>query len=126
MPLINITLIEGKPQSYLEAVGDTIHEVLRETWGIPEHDRFHIFHEKKLEHFHIDRVMWDIERSDDVILFHFTTSPRTIEQKKAFFKRLPELLKERVGIRPEDVFITLTMNSGEDWTFGNGKMQLVD
>ena len=125
MPLINITLVEGKPQSYIKAVGDTLHQALRETWGIPEHDRFHIFHEKKLEHFYIDRVMWDLERTDDVLLFHFTTTPRTVEQKKAFFKRLPELLNENLGVRTEDVFISLLSNGGDDWTFGNGKMQLV-
>jgi 4-oxalocrotonate tautomerase len=124
MPLINITLLEGKPESYLQAVGDTLHQALMETWGIPEHDRFHIFHETKAEHFHIDRVMWDMQRSDDVIVFQLTTSPRTRKMKKAFFKRLPELLQEKVGVRPEDVFINLVNTTEEDWSFGNGKMQL--
>jgi len=126
MPLINITLLEGKPDSFLQAVGDTLQQALMETWGIPEHDRFHIFHEIKAEHFHIDREMWGVQRSDDVIVFHFTTSPRTSEMKKAFFKRLPELLHEKVGVRPEDVFISLVSNTEEDWSFGNGKMQLKD
>ena len=126
MPLINITLLEGKPESYLQAVGDTLHQALMETWDIPEQDRFHIFHEAKAGHFHINREMWDVQRSDDVIVFHFTTSPRTSEMKKAFFKRLPELLHEKVGIRPEDVFISLVSNTEEDWSFGNGKMQLKD
>ncbi|MGR5286420.1 tautomerase family protein [Vibrio maritimus] len=126
MPLINITLAEGKSEEYLETVGNTLHEALMETWGIPEHDRFHIFNEIKPEHFYIDRVMWGVERSNDVIVFHFTTTPRTSEMKAAFFKRLPELLKERLNLRPEDVFISLAPNTREDWSFGNGKQQLLE
>ena len=126
MPLINITLIEGKPQSYFEGVGDTLHQALMETWGIPKHDRFHIFREISPEKLHIDREMWGVHRSDDVIIFHFTTSPRTTEMKQAFFKRLPELMHENLGVRPEDVFISLVSNTEEDWSFGNGKMQLKD
>ncbi|MGR5130893.1 tautomerase family protein [Vibrio alfacsensis] len=126
MPLINITLAEGKSAEYLATVGNTLHEALMETWGIPEHDRFHIFNEIKPEHFYIDREMWGVKRSNDVIIFHFTTTPRTSEMKKAFFKRLPELLEQRLNLRPEDVFITLTTNTREDWSFGNGKQQLLE
>jgi len=126
VPLINISLLEGKPETYLQALGDTIHQALMETWGIPEHDRFHIFHEKKAEHYRIDRVMWDVKRSDDVIVIQITTSPRTREMKRAFYKRLPELLQERIGVRPEDVFINVVMTDKEDWSLGKGKMQLVD
>jgi len=65
-----------------------------------------------------------LNRLDDVIVFQLITSPRTRKMKKAFFKRLPELLHEKVGVRPEDVFINLVNTSEEDWSFGNGKMQL--
>lgn len=126
MPLVNISLLEGKPQTYLQALGDTIHRALMETWGIPEHDRFQIFHLKKAEHYHIDRVMWDIQRSDDVIVIQITTSPRTHEMKRAFYQRLPELLQEKIGLRPEDVFISVVMTDKENWSFGNGKMQLIE
>jgi hypothetical protein len=36
------------------------------------------------------------------------------------------LMHENVGVRPEDVFISLVSNTEEDWSFGNGKMQLKD
>jgi hypothetical protein len=39
---------------------------------------------------------------------------------------LPELLHEEMGVRPEDVFISLISNTPEDWSFGNGKMQLAE
>ena len=70
--------------------------------------------------------MWDIERSDDVIVFQIISSPRTKEMKLAFYKRLPEILYEKVKLRPEDVFINIVTSNNEDWSFGNGLTQLLD
>ena len=81
MPLINVVLAEGKPPEYLKNVSEGLHEALRNAWGIPEHDCFQIFTEKKKEHFLIDRKMWGVHRSDDVIVFHITSAPRSKEMK---------------------------------------------
>jgi hypothetical protein len=46
-----------------------------------------------------------IARSDDLVLIQITANnTRTVEQKKALFRRIAELLGESPGIRPEDVF----------------------
>jgi len=126
MPLIRITLQQGKNQKYLQDLGDGIHEALMETWGIPKDDRFHVFDEKKIEHFDIDREIWDIKRSDDVLIIQITTSPRTKEMKLALFQLLPKILQEKINHRPEDVFINIVTSNKEDWSFGNGKAQLLD
>ena len=52
MPLIHIYLNEGKTQEHIQHLSDGIHEALMQAWAIPEHDRFHIIHEKKPNHFH--------------------------------------------------------------------------
>jgi phenylpyruvate tautomerase PptA (4-oxalocrotonate tautomerase family) len=130
MPIVHIYLLEGKPQTYLQALGDSVHQALVETWGLPESDRFQIFHEKKAEHFKIDRFSYledeGVQRSDDVIVIQITTSPRTIHMKRAFYKRLPELLKEKIGLSPGDVFINVVMVDEEDWSVGVGKMTLIE
>lgn len=124
MPLINKTLVEGKSQNYLKDLGDGIHEALKETWGIPELDRFQIFHEKKKEHLQIDPKMWDVKRSDEIIVIQIVTSPRTKESKLAFYQLLPNILNKKISLRPEDIFISILSNNKEDWSFGNGKAQL--
>jgi len=48
---------------------------------------------------------------------------RTIEMKKAFYKRMADDLHEKLGIRREDVFINLVEVMKENWSFGNGEMQ---
>lgn len=130
MPIVHIYLLEGKSQTYLQTLGDSIHQAMIETWGLPENDRFQIFHEKKAAHFKIDRFSYledeGVQRSEDVIVIQITTSPRTIHMKQAFYKRLPELLKEKIGLSPGDVFINVVMVDEEDWSVGVGKMTLIE
>jgi phenylpyruvate tautomerase PptA (4-oxalocrotonate tautomerase family) len=130
MPIVHIYLLEGKPQSYLQALGASIHQAMVETWGLPEADRFQIFHEKKAEHFKIDRFSYledeGVQRSDDVVVIQITTSPRTIHMKRAFYKRLPELLKDSIGLSPANVFINVMMTDEEDWSVGCGKTTLIE
>lgn len=117
---------EGKESAYKRAISDGLHEALKETWNIPEKDRFQIFHDTKPENLQIDKEMWDVERTDDVIVFHVFTSPRTSDMKLALYERLPQLLQEKAGLRPEDVFISCASNNRDDWSFGNGKAQLLE
>ena len=66
-----------------------------------------------------------IDRSDGLVVIQvFFRSGRTVEQKKALYKRTAELLSE-AGVRPQDVFVTLVENEPADWSFGNGEAQYV-
>jgi phenylpyruvate tautomerase PptA (4-oxalocrotonate tautomerase family) len=48
---------------------------------------------------------------------------RTLEQKKALFRRIAERLGENPGLRPEDVFVSLLEVTKESWSLGNGLAQ---
>jgi 4-oxalocrotonate tautomerase len=48
---------------------------------------------------------------------------RSLEQKKALFRRIAELLGERPGLRPEDVFVTVLDAAIENWSVGHGLAQ---
>lgn len=50
-------------------------------------------------------------------------SGRTTEMKKAFYKRVADLLAAEIKIRAEDVLINLVEVSKENWSFGNGVAQ---
>lgn len=126
MPLIHIYFQEGKSTDNIKQIGDGIHQALMETWKIPERDRFQIFHPIKPGHFQMDDQMWDVKRSDELVVIHITSSPRTKQMKLDFYARLPEILHKRTGLRPEDVFVSIITNEKEDWSFGNGKAQLLE
>lgn len=125
MPLIQISLIEGKPADYIQKVADGIHEALEKTWGIPHHDRFQLINEYKKSHFFIDKQMWDVNRTDDVIVIYITSIPRNQEMKQALYKELVTVLDKKVGVRAEDIFVSIVNNEKSDWSFGKGIAQLL-
>jgi phenylpyruvate tautomerase PptA (4-oxalocrotonate tautomerase family) len=48
---------------------------------------------------------------------------RSTELKKKFYSRIAEDLHSELGMRKQDVFISLVEVSKENWSFGNGEMQ---
>jgi phenylpyruvate tautomerase PptA (4-oxalocrotonate tautomerase family) len=43
--------------------------------------------------------------------------------KRALYKAIADGLHERLGVRREDVFISLVETRKENWSFGNGVAQ---
>ena len=127
MPLVRISLLEGKPDSYKKALSDAVHRAMVETINIPEADRFQIITEHKPGHLVYDAAYLGVQRSDDIVVLQITLSAgRPLELKKALFRRIVELLKESPGIRGEDVFVNLVEVGKENWSFGNGIAQYAD
>jgi len=48
---------------------------------------------------------------------------RNLEQKKALYKAIADGLHSAVGLRREDVFISLVEVKKENWSFGDGVAQ---
>ncbi len=66
----------------------------------------------------------DVARTEDLVFIQITANDtRTVEQKKALFQRIAQLLGEAPGIRPEDVFVNLVEVRKENWSLGNGLAQ---
>jgi 4-oxalocrotonate tautomerase len=49
MPLVRISLREGKPIEIRHAIADRVHRTLVKTMGVPEADRFHLVTEHDAE-----------------------------------------------------------------------------
>ena len=124
MPLVRISLMEGRPDSYRQKVGDAVHRAMVETINVPPLDRFQVITSHAKSDFIYDAEYLNISRSDDLIMIQITLNTgRTTEMKKAFYKRVVELLVQDVKIRPEDVLICLVEVAKENWSFGNGVAQ---
>lgn len=127
MPLIHISLRRGRPAAYRRAIADGVYTALRETFNVPDEDRFITISELGEEDFLFSRTYMGIERSDDLVVLQITVSnTRNLEQKKALFARIAELLSEHPGLRGEDVFVNLVEVVKENWSFGNGIAQYAD
>jgi len=121
MPLVRIDLRQGKAPEYRRKIGDMVYRAMRETINMPEHDRFQVITDHPAEGLVYDPSYLGINRTDDVVYIQITLNAgRTLEQKKALYARIAELLAIEPGIRPEDVLIDLVECAKEDWSFGNG------
>lgn len=124
MPLIRIALRSGKPAAYRRALTHGVYEALRETFDVPEHDFFATISEHGADGFFYDPAYFNIARGDDLVFIQLTVSnTRTVEQKKALYRRITERLAQNPGVRAEDVFINLIEVAKENWSFGNGQAQ---
>jgi len=121
MPLVRIDLRDGKPPEYRIKIADMVHRAMIETINVPEHDRFQVIAEHTARGLVYDANYLGIQRGDGIVFIQITLNAgRTLEQKKALYARIAELLAAEPGIRPEDVLINLVECRKEDWSFGNG------
>jgi 4-oxalocrotonate tautomerase len=124
MPLTRISLRRGKPAAYRKAICDSLYRALREALNVPEGDRFILISEHDEVDFDYGSGWPGIARSDDLVFIQITVNDsRTLDQKKALYRRLVALLSERPGLRPEDVFINLLQVPAENWSVGRGEAQ---
>jgi 4-oxalocrotonate tautomerase len=124
MPLARVALRRGKSADYKTAILDGVYRALRETFGVPEDDKFMLIDEYDPENFSYGKTYLDISRDDNLVIIQLTVSnTRSIEQKKALFARIAELLSDNPGLRRENVFINLVEVAKENWSFGNGIAQ---
>jgi phenylpyruvate tautomerase PptA (4-oxalocrotonate tautomerase family) len=124
MPLTHISLRAGKPEGYRQAIFDSLYRAMRETFDVPEDDQFMTITEHDPTTFRYGASYLGISRSAELVLIQLTVSnTRTLEQKKALFRRIAELLGESPGVRPEDVFVNLIEVAKENWSFGHGLAQ---
>jgi len=124
MPLTRIALRRGKPAAYRKAILEGVYAAMRETFDVPEDDRFMVVTQHDEDEFLYGAHYLGIERSDDLVIIQLTVSnTRSLEQKKALFGRIAEKLGEKPGVRPQDVFINLVEIAKENWSFGRGEAQ---
>jgi 4-oxalocrotonate tautomerase len=121
MPLTRVCLRGGKPAAYRKAILDGLYLAMRETFDVPEGDRFMTVSEHDEPDFSYGADYLGIARSDDLVIIQLTVSnTRTVAQKKALYRRIVERLTESPGLRPEDILINLVEVQPENWSFGHG------
>lgn len=124
MPLVRIDLAAGKSADYRRTIGEVIYDAMISTINVPADDRFQIITEHAPENLVIDPNYLGIRRSAECVILQITLNKgRTLDQKRAFYKAIADGLNARIGLRREDVFISLVEANKEDWSFGNGEAQ---
>jgi 4-oxalocrotonate tautomerase len=124
MPLVRIDLQKGKDASYRQKASQIVYEAMVAHTGVPRNDRFQIIAEHNADNFIFDPDYLGIHRTSDLIMVQiFFNEGRSVAQKQALYKAIADGLSDQLGVRREDVFITLVEVKKENWSFGNGIAQ---
>lgn len=125
MPLIRFDMLEGRTKEQIQQILDVSHQVMMESFQVPERDRYQIVSQHKPYEMIIQDTGLGFERSKDVILISVTSRQRTQEQKETFYRELVNALENKCGIAPNDIMFSMVINNDQDWSFGFGEAQFL-
>ena len=128
MPLVTLTVREGKSSEFKSMVLNAVHGALIAA-GVPEKDRFQRVLELSADDFRFDPEYPDLtaRRTDDFVLIEVLLSVgRSVKVKK---KILADILGglskgpgKGPGLNPENVMVCFKETSWENWSFGGGRI----
>lgn len=120
MPLVRITLRQGRSPEQLRRLSAAVHQALVSTANVPPDDLFHAIDELPPANLIADPAYMGMERSEGVVFIEITLNAgRTVEVKRALYADIAARL-EGVGIRADDVLVNLVEVAKENWSFGRG------
>jgi phenylpyruvate tautomerase PptA (4-oxalocrotonate tautomerase family) len=126
MPLVRIDLIEGRTDDEVKQLADAVQDVIIDAFAAPERDRYQIIHEHAPGRLIVEDTGLGITRTEAVVVVQVTEQGRDESQKKGLYASLARALEARVGLRPEDLVVSIVANTPADWSFGFGRAQFLD
>ena len=117
MPLVKVSLRNGKSPDYKRAVLDGIHAALVEAFVIPDHDRHQQIYELDEDSFEIPPT----KSNGFVIVEIIAFQGRSFEAKKKLYRAIVRNLGSSPGISGDDILIILHEPPTENWCIREGK-----
>lgn len=98
-----------------------MHEALVAQANVPADDRFAVIDEVEADRMIAHPTYARALRSNDVLFIEITLNAgRTVEIKKALYADIAARLGAAVDVRPDDVLVSLTEVTKENWSFAKG------
>ena len=124
MPLVRIDIGPGHPANFGRAVGEIVYRAMTTEINVPADDKFQIITAHEATELNLPTSYLGIEYSEGIVFIQVTLNAgRTTELKKKFYQRIADDLHAELGVRKQDVFISLVEVNKGNWSFGNGEMQ---
>ena len=124
MPLVTLTLREGKSAEYKTAVLGAVHQALVNS-GVPEKDRFQRVLAMRPDDFRFDTGYPDLSspRTDDFVLIEILLSVgRSVKVKRKILADIMAGLTRSPGLNAEHVMVCFKETQWESWSFGGGRI----
>jgi phenylpyruvate tautomerase PptA (4-oxalocrotonate tautomerase family) len=127
VPLVHIHVIEGQRDAdQVRIMCDVIQQVMRDDFAAPENDRYQLVSAHPAGSIVAEDSGLGLSRTDQVVLVEITQQGRSRDQKVVMYASLARALQEKAGLHPQDLIISVTENTREDWSFGEGRAQFLD
>lgn len=122
MPLVRITTVRTDDAGRPRAIADAVHAALVAVAGVPPDDRFQVLEVVEPGALVFDPGYLGFARTGGVVFVQVTLNVgRTVEVKKALYAAIAERLAP-LGVRADDVLVSLVEVPRENWSFGGGAM----
>ena len=114
MPVVKVSMLEGKTPEYKKTVLDCIHDGLVESIGIEDWDRF-----QRIEEFSKEDFEKPDFKSDDFMIIEISLFPgRSKELKGKLIETVAGNLNRKLSVAPSDIFILISEPPLENWGIG--------
>ena len=124
MPLVRIDVSKSSQAGLARAIGERVYRAMHEEINVPENDHFQILSTHEADELVRPAQYLGVEYSDGLVFIQITLNQgRTTELKKRLYRRIAQDVSTELGLRIQDIFISLLEVDKENWSFGNGDMQ---
>ncbi len=124
MPFVRISLNREADPSYVAAISDGVHRALVEAVNVPVDDRFQVISRHETAEIVCAQEYLGIRHSDAIVFIQITLNTgRTVDQKRALYAKIADLLGVSPGVPRADIFVNLVEVVKENWSFGDGIAQ---
>jgi phenylpyruvate tautomerase PptA (4-oxalocrotonate tautomerase family) len=124
MPLVRIDLSQDAAETLGPDIADVVYQAMVDVINVPRDDRFQIITWHGWHELIYPEKYLGIEYSPGIVFIQITLNQgRSVELKKAFYRRVADDIHTKLGVRLQDIVINLVEVAKENWSFGNGEMQ---
>lgn len=126
MPFVQINLPVSLSSVEKKEISLCVHESLIDIFNVPVNDYFHVINEVQPENLIYPESYLQVPHTSNLIYLYITCGPgRTVAMKQALYARIADTISTRTSVRSDDVIIVLNESALENWSFGQGKAQMV-
>ncbi|MGW4774741.1 tautomerase family protein [Nocardia sp. NPDC004278] len=115
MPMTKIYLRKGSSPEHRVAISESIHRALVEVLGIPEDDRYHVFHELDDDNLISAPVAFGLERRREAVFIQFYFGQRPAEVLTALYKSVVGYLTDLTDLETRDIYLNVVPSPSENW-----------
>jgi phenylpyruvate tautomerase PptA (4-oxalocrotonate tautomerase family) len=124
MPFVRIDLKRGRSADYRKALGEIVYRAMIDVINVPHDDKFQVITEHDRGDLNFAESSLGNTYSEEIVFIQVTLNEgRSVELKKAFYKRIVDDFQTQLHGRADDVVINLVEVAKENWSFGHGIAQ---